>query len=126
MNAQLILILMYVWIGFIHAVFTGVTVLALLPKHAAKWPAAFIILLLIAIQAFLETYWIPVAHYLGLQLTSDNAQINEFFQSTTNRNIVNALHPGWLSPLLWAFWGIVAWLTGRKIMSRFTFKQTQQ
>lgn len=125
MNAQLVLILMYVWIGFIHAVFTGITVLALLPKRAAKWPATFIILLLIAIQAFLETYWIPVAHHLGLQLTSVNAQVNDFFRTTESSNIIYTLHPGWLSPLLWAFWGVTAWLIGRKIMSRFTFKQTQ-
>ncbi|MCA6362954.1 MAG: hypothetical protein IM638_07940 [Bacteroidetes bacterium] len=122
MNAQFVLILMYVWIGFIHAVFTGITVLALLPKRAAKWPAAFIILLLIAIQAFLETYWIPVAHHLGLQLTSGHAQVNDFFHTTAGSNLINALHPGWLSPLLWAFWGIVAWMIGRKIMSRFTLK----
>jgi hypothetical protein len=126
MAEQLVLILMYVWIGFIHAVFTGVTGMALLAQRAQKWPAVFLILLLIAIQAFLETYWIPVANYLGLQLVSSHAQVNNFFRVTENANLIQALHPGWISPFLWAFWGITAWLTGRKIMSRFTFKPTQQ
>jgi hypothetical protein len=122
-NEQVVLILLYVWIGFIHALFTGITVFALLGKRALKWPQPFVILLLIAIQAFLETYWIPIAGFLGLQLSSENVNVISFFSITEKSNIIHSLHPGWISPLLWAFWGITAWLLGKKIMSRFTIKK---
>ncbi|MFN8714438.1 MAG: hypothetical protein ACK5Z2_16440 [Bacteroidota bacterium] len=120
MNAAFVLVLFYVWIGAVHALFTGVTTFALLGKRTKTWPFYALLLLIVAEQAFLETYWIGIVDYLGMSLHSGNQNVLSVFGKTASDNLIASLHPGWLSPLLWLLWGLLAYYFGKKIMSRYT------
>ncbi|MGL5889796.1 MAG: hypothetical protein ACRC3B_07920, partial [Bacteroidia bacterium] len=79
-----------------------------------------LLILLIAEQVFLEIYWIGIVNYLGMSLHSNHQDVLNLFGKTADDNLVRSLHPGWLSPLFWIFWGMLSYYFGKKIMSRFT------
>ncbi len=120
MNAAVVLVLFYVWIGAIHALFTGVTTFALLGKRTKTWPLYALLLLIIAEQIFLEVYWIGIVNFLGISLHSNNETVLHVFGKTADDNLVYSLYPGWLSPILWILWGMLSYYFGKKIMSRYT------
>lgn len=119
--AVLFLLLFYLFIGALHALLTGISVFALLGKRSSTWPKFGILLLLIAVQAALETYWIGIVSQLGFSLHTSNSNILHLFGASASDNLVDFLRPGWLSPLLWILWGCLAYGIGKKTMSRFRF-----
>lgn len=118
----LVLVVFYLWISVLHATFSGICLYAFWGHKLMNKNRILPVLILAAFLGFLETYWIPVALYLGLSIHGAQEDILSFFEINREADMVRSLFPTVLSIGIWIIQGVLANVIGRKTYLRIIRK----
>lgn len=110
MNNVIVVYLAYLWVGLIHALFVGVTLYAFWGAWLKRQNQLIPIVIIFAILAFFELYWIPMFQTLGIEIFIKDQAILQHFGIDENTDIVSTLRPNWIS---YIFWILSTWLSYR-------------
>ncbi len=121
-----VLLLFYLWISLIHASFSGISLFAICGHSLINKRRFIPVFILTAVLGFLETYWIPMALYVGLSIRCDQPEILGFFNINQNENIVRSLFPKAVSLGLWIIQAIIADFIGRSVYLKLIRKLTMR
>jgi hypothetical protein len=121
-----VLLLFYLWISLIHATFSGICLYAFWGHKLLNKRRVLPVLILTVFLGFLETYWIPIALYLGLSIQCGQQDIRDFLKIGPEENIVRSLFPTALSIIIWVIQAIIADFIGRSVYLRLIRKLTNE
>lgn len=117
-----VLLVFYLWISLLHATFSGICLYAFCGHRLVNKKRILPVLILTAFLGFLETYWIPVALYLGLRIHAAQEDILRFFAINPQADMVRSLFPGVFNVGIWIVQGVLADVIGRKTYLRIIRK----
>jgi hypothetical protein len=101
MNSITTVYLAYVWVGLLHALFVGVTLYSFFGKWLKMQYQIIPIAIIFVILAFFELYWIPMFNGLGISIFIKDAAVHQHFGIDEKTNLVQSLHPTYISYLFW-------------------------
>lgn len=110
MDKIAIVYLAYIWVGFLHSSFAGITLYSLWGHKIMHWPKTIPILILFTFLGLLEIYWIPIFGSLDLRVFTGNSALQTHFGLSEQTNIVETLRPNFIMVGMWvlqtafAFW----------------------
>jgi hypothetical protein len=108
----------YIWIGLLHAFFVGTCLYAWAGNWLKTRSPIVAWVIIFAILAFFETYWILVFDYFGLQVYTIDADILAAFGISETDNLVHKLSPRAANIVFWVFSTFVADAFGKKLNSK--------
>ena len=118
MNTIILVYLAYLWVGFLHSSFAGISLYALWGHKIKSGPQWVPILILFTFLALLEVYWIPIFQSLDLNIFIHSQDLQQHFNITEQTNIVASLRPNWLMVSMWILQTFFAYLLGNWMLQR--------